>query len=291
MVHLYYTGGGYFCGGSLIGPLHVLTAAHCTNGETAAGIKVSDATVYAYSSSRNVVGVAAIYQYSGYDSVETNYDASVLKLKAPLPESSKMRTIKLATTRPSVGLQLFVAGWGKTESGQPSDYLLYTSVPVISQTSCRTYGGSYADTSSSEICAFVNGRDACQGDSGGPIFSGQNDYALQYGLTSWGVGCGTKPGVYASVPYFRNWIASYTGYYVNASATTTNTAWKGLCESAGGTYKFVTGQMQCNYLDMDKIRTVNYAWTPCSTTSPTRALCNYVGRFTCVNGVSKCTRL
>ena len=69
------------------------------------------------------------------------------------------------------------------------------------------------------ICAgYMDGRrDACQGDSGGPlacikrvqnasVFHNENWYLN--GVVSWGIGCGTfkRPGVYADVGYFEDWI-------------------------------------------------------------------------------------
>ena len=51
------------------------------------------------------------------------------------------------------------------------------------------------------------GRDACQGDSGGPLTIDRGTLPpLQIGVVSWGVGCGTNPGVFTRVASYRFWI-------------------------------------------------------------------------------------
>lgn len=67
------------------------------------------------------------------------------------------------------------------------------------------YGGGIT---AGMLCAGLpeGGRDACQGDSGGPL-TVANQVA---GIVSWGIGCARPnlPGVYARVPFYRNWIDS-----------------------------------------------------------------------------------
>lgn len=47
-----------------------------------------------------------------------------------------------------------------------------------------------------------------QGDSGGPLICDQNNAKVVYGVVSWGDQCGkkNKPGVYARVTRFLDWI-------------------------------------------------------------------------------------
>ncbi|PIO01024.1 hypothetical protein AB205_0024270 [Aquarana catesbeiana] len=63
------------------------------------------------------------------------------------------------------------------------------------------------------ICAGYNegGIDTCQGDSGGPLMCQQENRWYQVGVTSFGYGCAQpeRPGVYARVTTFTEWIQSF----------------------------------------------------------------------------------
>jgi secreted trypsin-like serine protease len=63
-----------------------------------------------------------------------------------------------------------------------------------------------------ETCAFTPGTGSCYGDSGGPLVI-RNDVGtpLLAGVVSWGLECGTSPGVYAEVPNFVRWIGERAG--------------------------------------------------------------------------------
>jgi len=107
----------------------------------------------------------------------------------------------------ATGAMANVAGWGATCEGCAGTATLrFVAVPIVSNAQCNTnYGGGIT---TAMLCAGFpqGGRDACQGDSGGPLTIG----GTLVGVVSWGHGCARPnfPGVYARVPFFRNWINS-----------------------------------------------------------------------------------
>lgn len=292
IIQLYDVAQGYFfCGGSLIGPYHVLTAAHCTEGSTASQIKIWGGSLGIYSGDGEYITVEALYQHPSYDSYYIENDLTVIKLSKPFAKATGLRTIAMSSSTVATGTDLTVAGWGKSENGYPY-YLLYTSVPVISTTSCKSYNGYSDIVGASQICCYVRGSDSCQGDSGGPLFKGQGTAAVQHGIVSWGVGCAVKPGVYTRVSYFRNWIVSKSVHTVKTtcSSCANHAKWQAMCEQMGGTYSKSSSGYSCSSLDVDKTRKISYSWTGCTDTY-LKDFCGKVGRFTCASGVGKCTRL
>lgn len=205
---------GAFCGGTLIGPSAVLTAAHCvvTDGLALAPAEIdviAGATDLAGSGER--IAVAAIRVHPTYRAPGDGADAAVLILATPssAPVAAFARAGEDAADVDRAGE---IAGWGARSETDTigSTSLLSAPVTVFGTSRCARYLGS-AYSARLALCAGrpEGGVDTCSGDSGGPLRDGTG---LLIGVTSWGVGCGRagRPGVYTRVAAVADWIDAAT---------------------------------------------------------------------------------
>jgi secreted trypsin-like serine protease len=196
----------HFCGGTLIGPNTVVTAAHCSDFITASDVQVLTGARRLDGSGgrRNVTKVVV---HPDWKSSTNDYDVAVWRLETPV--SAPFAT--LASSDGTVGSTLLATGWGALQQGGSGPIDLYkVGLPLVDPTDCNdanSYNGAITDRM---LCAGQSGggKDTCQGDSGGPLTSG----SVLIGITSWGRGCAQKNyfGVYARVSNasIRNFIAS-----------------------------------------------------------------------------------
>lgn len=196
------------CGGALIRPNIVLTAAHCV---PATGYNTS------ITATLNVVDLESpsaiqaqsdwVWRALDYNGSSHGKDWALVRLQT----SFNLPTLQLVAGTAYNGGTFTVAGWGATsEGGAQQRFLMKADVPYLTDFTCKSaYGSSYI--SSEMICAGYTsgGIDACQGDSGGPLFrrDASNRWVL-VGITSWGHGCARSgyPGVYTQVSTFAQKI-------------------------------------------------------------------------------------
>jgi trypsin len=200
-----------YCGGSLVRPNVVVTAAHCSDFVTANQVQVlTGARRLDGSGTRR--NVQRIIVHPAWDPATSNNDVAVWILTT---SASGIPLATLANTDPPTGTNLLATGWGDTTDAEATtDFpieLRQVNVPLVSRANCNDANSYNGAITTKMICAGFNagGKDTCQGDSGGPLTRKQNNsFKVLTGVTSFGSGCAEPDffGVYTRVSQFRNWI-------------------------------------------------------------------------------------
>ncbi|MFJ5559928.1 S1 family peptidase [Streptomyces sp. NPDC093250] len=200
-----------FCGGTLVSPTKVVTAAHCMVGETTSSVRVVGGRTYLNGSDGTVAGVSKIWVHPDYRRVTRGDDVAVLTLSTPMPYATAPYVSASDTSVYAAGTTARILGWGTTSSGGTSSNQLRTAtVPTVSDSSCAaSYRNRFVQ--SDMVCAGYSsgGVDTCQGDSGGPLLIG----GRLAGITSWGDGCAAAgyPGVYTRLTTFSDEVRAQVG--------------------------------------------------------------------------------
>ncbi|XP_050301446.1 uncharacterized protein LOC126739699 isoform X1 [Anthonomus grandis grandis] len=221
----------YVCGGTLIDPLHIITAAHCVKQYTNFDLRVRlgewdvnhDVEFYPYIE-RDIASLTVHPEF--YAGTLAN-DIAILRMSTPVDFAKHPHIAPACLPHPQddyTGTRCWTTGWGKDAFGDFGKYqniLKEVDVPIVGFGQCQrqlqnTRLGYEFKLHPGFVCAGgEEGKDACKGDGGGPMVCERGGTWQVVGVVSWGIGCGQVgvPGVYVRVAHYLDWIRQVTQRY------------------------------------------------------------------------------
>jgi secreted trypsin-like serine protease len=212
---------GQFCGGALVGPRTVVTAAHCLvfGGRP---LVVRRRVLPTLGRAADLAEVAEVVVHPGFrpefdeeSQLGDPNDLGLVRLKRPLP--GPYLRISGATPDASAwdpGRELRIFGWGnRSRTGPNLPRQLHTgTIERFTDAACDDRYGRGFDAGT----MFCGGRadgavDTCEGDSGGPVVGvDRAGRDVLVGIVSFGHECGLAewPGVYTRIPSYSAWLSS-----------------------------------------------------------------------------------
>mmetsp|Transcript_22043 Transcript_22043/g.47836 ORF Transcript_22043/g.47836 Transcript_22043/m.47836 type:complete len:898 (+) Transcript_22043:98-2791(+) len=218
----------HMCGGFLVAPDIIMTAAHCAtyspagsdevyqafNGIEIGRLNLGEEKAYdafeneSYRLNYENLIPEKLMKHPKYDEVTMEHDLMLVKVfgKSRYP----VVNVNSEASAPHDGERVTVLEWGATEgnSGKKySDEMKEADLNILSNQDCRNTQVDVTDPTTGQtssmslqdhifddmMCASAFGRHICYGDAGGPVISRGNDEGgaddTVLGIISWGYGC------------------------------------------------------------------------------------------------------
>ncbi|KAG7306090.1 hypothetical protein JYU34_008674 [Plutella xylostella] len=207
------------CGGALLNPRTVLSAAQCLIGLPAARWRVRLGSA-AVNSGGSLHQVSRIILHPQFSIFTADHDIAVVRLADQAVYSPSVGAAFIAASSLEIedGTKVTALGWGDLSNDEDKPTTLQeVELNVVNQESCYQLYEllksqpdflTWPSVTPQMMCigvADVGGKGNCAGDTGSPVMYGEN---VVVGVASWAYQCGDSeyPSVVTRVSNYTDWV-------------------------------------------------------------------------------------